>query len=104
MDWKIAEAKQRFSEVVRRAGREPQRILNRDRVVAAVVAADELDSFLAWRAERARGSPGAALKELVAICREEGLAYEAPARRDRENPLVPKDGGRRASRRHKRPE
>jgi prevent-host-death family protein len=56
MDWKIAEAKQRFSEVVRAAEDEPQRIYNRNELVAAVVSAAEIKEFLTWRDRHRRGS------------------------------------------------
>jgi prevent-host-death family protein len=39
MDWKVAEAKQRFSELLREAVTEPQLIHNRSRLVAVVVGA-----------------------------------------------------------------
>lgn len=38
--WKIGEAKQRFSEVVRRSESEPQLIYRRDRLVAAIVSVE----------------------------------------------------------------
>ena len=38
MAWKVAEAKQRLSEVLRCAAREPQTIYSRSRPVAVVVA------------------------------------------------------------------
>ena len=40
--WRSAEARQQFSEVVRRAGAAPQKIYRRDRLVAAVVSPDIL--------------------------------------------------------------
>ena len=89
MEWKLAEAKQQFSEVVRRAADEPQTILNRDRRVAAVISADSLDEYLAWRASRKNGTLRESLSELSSICREEELAYEAPKRIDRRNALAP---------------
>ena len=46
MRWKIGQAKQRFSEMVRHAATEPQLICNRDRVVAAVVDADSAAKLL----------------------------------------------------------
>lgn len=101
MEWKLAEAKQQFSEVVRQAAAEPQVIFNRDRRVAAVISADGLDEYLEWRETRKSGSLRESLAELSSICSEEALAYDAPARVDRPNPLDPQ-GGRRASRRHKR--
>jgi len=39
--WKVGEAKQQFSEVLRRSETEPQLIYHRRRLVAAVVAVDE---------------------------------------------------------------
>ena len=102
MDWKLAEAKQRFSEVVRLASKEPQVIFNRDRPVAAVIPADALDDYLVWRADR-KGSPlRAPLQELVEICREEAWEYQAPPRVDRPNPLDRPSRPKRASRRHER--
>lgn len=99
MEWKLAEAKQRLSEVVRRAADEPQLILNRDRPVAAVIAAEGLDDYLEWLEMRRGGTLSDSLTELTEICREEGLEYTAPPRIDRPNPM---DTGTRVSRRHKR--
>jgi hypothetical protein len=39
--WNVGEAKQQFSEVLRRSETEPQLIYHRRRLVAAVVAVDE---------------------------------------------------------------
>src|SRR5688572_11607958 len=52
MVWKIAEAKQRFSELVKAAEDEPQWIYNRDKLVAAMVPADTLKEFLDWRHQK----------------------------------------------------
>jgi prevent-host-death family protein len=98
--WTIAEAKQHFSNVVRRASQEPQLIVSRDRPVAAVIGADELDAFLAWRAGRAARPLGEALAEAGRICEEEEYALEPPTRVDRPNPLAP--GEKRVPRRHQR--
>ena len=43
MSWSIAQAKQRFSELLRQAAEAPQLIFNRERMVAAVI-----DARLAW--------------------------------------------------------
>ncbi len=40
-EWKVGEAKQQFSEVLRRSEAEPQLIYRRNKLVAAVVAMDE---------------------------------------------------------------
>lgn len=84
--WRVAEAKQRFSQVVRAAAHEPQQILNRDRLVAAVVDAESLRAFEAWRAGQRRPI-GEAFAELRRICAEEGYTLEAGSRRNRRNPL-----------------
>jgi prevent-host-death family protein len=98
MRWKLAEAKQRLSEVVRMAAEEPQVILNRDRPVAAVIPAEGLEDYLQWRAGRGGDSLVDALAEAAEICREEGVSYEAPPRIDRASPFDSKSGKRRAGR------
>jgi prevent-host-death family protein len=86
MDWKIAEAKQRFSEVVRAAEEEPQRIYNRDQLVAAVVGAAEIKEFLAWREQQHKGSLADSIRELSRICAEEGYTLEVPSRKPQGRP------------------
>jgi prevent-host-death family protein len=49
MPWNIAQAKQRFSEVVKQASEEPQLIYNRNQPVAAVIGAEEFAKFQEWR-------------------------------------------------------
>ena len=90
MNWKIGEAKQRFSEVVRAAEDEPQKIYNRDRLVAAVVGPGEIKDFLAWRERRMKGSLADSIRELSRICAEEGYTLEIPSReqKDRPNPFA----------------
>jgi glucose-6-phosphate isomerase len=85
MRWRVAAAKERFSEVVRAAAEEPQLILNRDRVVAAVVNAETFQAFEVWRSLQGRTSLAEAFAELRAICAEEGYQIEAPPRQDRPN-------------------
>jgi prevent-host-death family protein len=84
VNWKIGQAKQRFSEVVREAAEEPQRIYKRDRLVAAVVDADDLEEFLEWKRGRKRRSLAEAFDELRRIQGEEA-PIEAPPRIDRPN-------------------
>ena len=90
MDWKIGEAKQRFSEVVRAAEEEPQRIYNRDRLVAAVVGPGEIREFLTWRERRRKGSLADSIRELSRICAEEDYTLEVPNREQegRPNPFA----------------
>ena len=87
MNWKIGQAKERFSEVVREAAEEPQRIYKRDRLVAAVVDADDLEEFLKWKRGREGRSLADAFDELRRI-RGDEAPIEAPPRRDRPNPFA----------------
>ena len=99
MSWKVAEAKQRFSEVLRKAAEEPQLIENRDRLVGAVIGARDLESYLAWR-ERAGSALGEAIDEIARICADEAYELEPPPRVDRKNPLLRVADARRHQRRH----
>ena len=87
MNWKIGQAKQRFSEVVREASEEPQWIYKRDRLVAAVVDAEGLDEFLQWKRGRNRRSLAEAFDELRRV-RGDEAPIEAPPRMDRPNPFA----------------
>jgi prevent-host-death family protein len=49
MGWSIAQAKQRLSEVVRLAAREPQPLYSRGRLVAALIDAESYQAFERWR-------------------------------------------------------
>lgn len=88
--WGIAEAKQRFSEVVRAAEEEPQMVYNRKRRAAAVVGGETLDAFLAWREKHAGRSLAGAFAELRRLAAAEGekVVLEVPPRRDRPNPFA----------------
>lgn len=91
--WGIAEAKQRFSEVVRAAQEEPQMIYNRDRLVAAVVGGESLPGFLEWHQQHAGRSLADAFAELRRLAAEEGFEITVPPRRDRANPFAGGDEG-----------
>lgn len=85
MNWKVGQAKQRLSELLRRSGDEPQRIFSRDRFVAAVVSAGLFEEFERWREERRRRSLDRRFQEVREICEDEGYSLEVPERRDRES-------------------
>ncbi|HEX2224603.1 MAG TPA: prevent-host-death protein [Thermoanaerobaculia bacterium] len=87
MNWRIAEAKQRFSELVQKAQVEPQWIYNRDKLVAAMVPAETLKEYLSWRQQREERTLGEAFEELRRICEEEDYTLEIPPRQDRPNPF-----------------
>ena len=89
MTWKIAQAKQNFSRVIRAAATQPQQIFNRDRLVAAVVGGEAFEQFEAWQRENQRSRPlTEAFAELRALCDEEGYEFPEMSRQDRPNPFV----------------
>ena len=83
--WGIGEAKRWFSEVVRRSGTEPQKIYNRDRLVAAVVSPDLLDSVQNLRKKQSTCSLAEDFSEIREICTEENYNLEIGKRQDRRN-------------------
>lgn len=89
MNWNVAQAKQRLSEVLRAAAEEPQKIFNRRRLVAAVVDGETFEQFRRWQQQAEKRSIGDEFAELRAICAEEG-GWELPVteRKDRPNAFV----------------
>jgi hypothetical protein len=87
-NWTVAYAKERLSEVLREAQREPQPIFNRDRLVAIVLNPEEFAAFEAWRRRKQAGSLADAFRELRDLCREEGHELTSPERIDRRNPFA----------------
>ncbi len=87
-DWSVSEARRRFSELITAAAREPQPLYNRGQMVAAVIDADELRAFRAWKAGHTGRTLAAAFDELRAICREERYELQLVARADRPNPFA----------------
>jgi len=86
MNWNVAEAKQRLSEVLRAAAAEPQRIYNRRRLVAAVVDGETFEAFSRWAERSAKRSIGEEFADLRRICAEEGgWKLPSPDREDRPN-------------------
>ena len=88
MKWGVAEAKVRFSELLRAAGTEPQLIYNRERPVAAVVDPETFDAFETWRKTKGRESVAKAFESLQEILNEGAYVIEAPTRIDRRNTFI----------------
>ncbi|MEH2042619.1 type II toxin-antitoxin system prevent-host-death family antitoxin [Nostoc sp.] len=88
MNWRIAEAKQRFSELIHAVSKEPQLIYNRNQLVAVVVEAEMFEEFLTWRKQHEKISLGDVFKELRQIAAEEDYILEVPSRQDRPNPFA----------------
>jgi prevent-host-death family protein len=87
MHWQVAEAKQKFSEVLRATTTEPQLIFNRGRLVAAVVDAQTYEAFRAW-CEQQRPTLAEAFISLRQLCAEEAYTLDVPTRQDRRNTFV----------------
>lgn len=81
--WLTGEAKQQFSEVVRRSESEPQEIYRRDRLVAAVISAEVYEEFERWRERRKRGSLADAFDEVRELCARYDYELDTGKRRDR---------------------
>lgn len=89
MSWKIAEAKQNLSRLLRQAAEEPQLIYRRNRRVAAVIDAETFELFEAWREQRERRrSLAEAFAELRGLCADEDYELPAVERSDRFNPFA----------------
>jgi prevent-host-death family protein len=88
MLWKIAEAKQRFSEVLRAAREAPQQVFNRDRLVAVVIDAETFEAFQSWREQQETVTLAEAFAELRDLCAAEDYPIVAPPRHDRDNPFA----------------
>jgi len=85
MTWNIAQAKQRFSEVVRLSAQEPQAIYNRGERVAVLIDAKEFAAYEAWRKQAAPTTLGAEFAELRRVVAETDYQLEIPLRQDRAN-------------------
>jgi PHD/YefM family antitoxin component YafN of YafNO toxin-antitoxin module len=75
MKWTVAEAGDKFADLLQNANKEPQSVFNRNRFVAAVIDAETFEAFEVWRRERRQGV-ASALDELGDICREDGYRLE----------------------------
>jgi antitoxin (DNA-binding transcriptional repressor) of toxin-antitoxin stability system len=82
--WKVGEAKQQFSEVLRRSESAPQLIYRRNHLVAAVVAMDEAKA--AEISERVM--IGDRFKEARELLRRENYRLPQTRRRSRSNTFV----------------
>jgi prevent-host-death family protein len=81
MAWKVAEARQRLSEVLRNAAREPQTIYSRSRPVAVVVAVETFEEFRVWQAERKARTVGAAFAELRSLTKARATCSQSSGAR-----------------------
>lgn len=85
MQWSVAKAKQKFSAVLRASVIEPQQILNRGQIVAAVIDARTFEAFQVWQQQQATSSLADVFTELRKLCEEENYTLATPIRQDRKN-------------------
>ena len=85
MEWKVARAKQNLSKVIQAAAEEPQKIFNRDRLVAVVV---DGPTFEKLERDYPRRSIGDEFAEFRALCAAEGYELPDSPRVDRPNAFV----------------
>jgi Phd_YefM. len=83
-EWNVGEAKQQFSEVLRRSASEPQMIYRRNQLVAAVVAVDEANAAAVTR----RVTIGDRFAELRELLGEKSYRLPQTRRRSRRNDFV----------------
>lgn len=83
--WNVAQAKQRLSELLRTAAKEPQTIVSRSRPVAVVVAAETFERFEAWQATQRARTLAEAFEELRALAASDDYVLPLPERKNRKN-------------------
>ena len=88
MPWNIAQAKQRFSELVRRAAEGPQLVYNRERLVAAVIGAAQYRAFKDWSERTREQTVAEEFAELRQIMQEENYELTLAPRSTRRNAFV----------------
>jgi prevent-host-death family protein len=82
--WLTGDAKQQFSEVLRRSETEPQEIYRRDRLVAAVLSAEDFEQFRRWQSRRQDRTLGDAGDEIRELCARYEYELDTGERRDRD--------------------
>lgn len=88
MPWNIAQAKQRFSDLVKQAAAGPQLIYNRKRLVAAVIDVEEYRAFQQWSQKGGEPTLADEFAELRQILSEENCTLVDSPRSTRPNALV----------------
>jgi prevent-host-death family protein len=87
MHWKLADAKQQLSRVVRLAKDEPQILQNRQEPVAVVVNLEDFERFRQWQ-QRNEKTLAEAFADLRQIAEDEGWETPLPPHRDRPNAFL----------------
>ncbi|HEV8239191.1 MAG TPA: type II toxin-antitoxin system Phd/YefM family antitoxin [Thermoanaerobaculia bacterium] len=82
--WRTADAKQQFSELLRRSEEEPQLIYRRDHLVAALISAEDFAELERARDARQRETLGQRFDEIRQICALYDYELDTGERSDRE--------------------
>jgi hypothetical protein len=82
--WMTGEAKQQFSELLRKSAEEPQLIYRRDRLVAAVISPADFAELERARALRGGQTLGQRFDEIREICARYDYELDTGERRDRD--------------------
>ena len=88
MNWSIAEARARLSELIKQAQRSPQRVYRRKELAAVVVdptTFERLEDAGRVTEERSLAEAAAELREVLIA---EGAELEIPSRHDRDSQFV----------------
>jgi len=85
MKWSVAKARERFSDLLRKAAIEPQEIYNRDRLVAAVLGPASFRELSESMVRASRRTLGESFAEMRKVMAEEGYKLEIPPRKSRKN-------------------
>jgi prevent-host-death family protein len=81
--WLTGDAKQQFSEVLRRSEEEPQEIYRREQLVAAVISAAEFEEFRRWQSGIKGRTLGDAAAEIRELCARYDYKLDSGERIDR---------------------
>jgi hypothetical protein len=82
--WMTGEAKQQFSELLRRSADEPQLIFRRDRLIAAVISPADFAELERLRHARESQTLGQRFDEIREICARYDYELDTGERSDRE--------------------
>ena len=85
MKWSVAKARERFSELLRRAEAEPQEIYNRDRLVAAVLGPESFREVSERMESSARKTLKESFDDMRKLMKDEGYKLEVSPRQNRKS-------------------
>lgn len=85
MKWTIAKAKNKFSELIRNAQKEPQLVYNRDKLIAAIISAEEYNEIQSIKVKEQKKTLLDFFNEFKDACIKEHYTLEIPKRINRKD-------------------